>query len=125
MAIASSMDTSNLKIVVLTIGTFGFILSFAAGCGVVVWLAMSELLPSAIRSKGIAICLFGNSMISSILATVFPVVKTAIGYSGLFLVLAGFTVIYFIVARFFLPETKGKTIEEIEEYWVSKYEKKA
>lgn len=125
MAIASMMAVSNLKIVILTIGTFGFILSFAFGCGVVVWLAMSELLPTAIRSKGLAICLFGNSMISSILATIFPVLKDTIGYSGLFLVLAGFTVLYFIVAKFFLPETKGKTIEEIEEYWVEKYEKKA
>lgn len=124
MAIASMMGVSNLKIVILTIGTFGFIMSFAFGCGVVVWLAMSELLPTAIRSKGLAICLFGNSMISSILATIFPVLKDSLGYSGLFFTLAGFTVIYFIVARFFLPETKGKTIEEIEEYWVSKYEKK-
>lgn len=125
MGIASMMSVSNLKIIILTIGTFGFILSFAFGCGVVVWLAMSELLPTSIRSKGLAICLFGNSMISSILATIFPVLKDSIGYSGLFFVLAGFTVLYFIVAKFFLPETKGKTIEEIEEYWVSKYEKKA
>jgi predicted MFS family arabinose efflux permease len=101
---------------------FGFIISFAIGCGVVVWLAMSELLPQAIRSKGLAICLFGNSMLSSILATLFLVIREKIGFSGLFFMLAGCSLIYFIVAAFFLPETKGKTVEEVEEFWIKKYE---
>ncbi len=122
MAFASMMSVSNLKIVVLTIGSFGFIFSFGIGCGVVVWLAMSELLPTKIRSVGLAICLFGNSMLSSILATVFPILKVKIGYSGLFFMLAAFTLIYFIIAVFFLPETKGKSVEEVEEYWMKKYE---
>lgn len=121
LGVISLFPASAFKIIVLTIGMFGFMASFSFGCGVVVWLAMSELLPTAIRSKGLAICLFGNSMVSSILATVFPVIKEHIGYSGLFFMLAGFTIVYFIIAKFFLPETKGKTIEEIEEYWVTKY----
>ncbi|MEI6055998.1 MAG: sugar porter family MFS transporter [Lentisphaerota bacterium] len=124
LSLASILSTSALKITLLTIGMFGFMGCFSFGCGVVVWLAMSELLPTAIRSKGLAICLFANSMVSSILATVFPIIREAIGYAGLFLMLAIFTIIYFVVAKFFLPETKGKTIEEIEEYWVLKYEKR-
>ena len=36
-----------------------------------------------------------------------------------FFVLAGFTVVYFITAAFFLPETKGRTLEEIEQYFKS------
>ena len=122
LGISSLMNVSNFKVVLLSIGMFGFIISFAIGCGVVVWLAMSELLPQAIRSKGLAICLFGNSMLSSILATLFLVIKESIGFSGLFFMLAGFSVVYFIVAAFFLPETKGKTVEEVEEYWVKKFE---
>ena len=109
-----------VKVTLLAVGLYGFTMSFAIGCGVVVWLAMSELLPSNIRSMGLAICLFCNSMISSILANVFPVLTEAIGFSGIFFLLAGCSVIYFIVAAFFLPETKGKTIEEIEEYFRSK-----
>ena len=124
MGVASMMAVSNMKIVLLTIGSFGFIFSFAIGCGVVVWLAMSELLPTKIRSVGLAICLFGNSMLSSILANLFLVIKANMGFSGLFFMLAGFTFIYFIVATFFLPETKGKSVEEVEEYWMKKYEAK-
>ena len=111
---------SIFKTTLLTIGLYGFTISFAIGCGVVVWLAMSELLPSNIRSMGLAICLFCNSMISSILANVFPVLTQSIGMSGIFFMLAGFSVIYFLVAAFVLPETKGKTVEEIEEYFRGK-----
>jgi hypothetical protein len=39
------------------------------------------------------------------------------GYSQMFFLFAGFTVVYFLVAVFFLPETKGKTLEEIEAHF--------
>jgi predicted MFS family arabinose efflux permease len=61
-------------------------------------------------------------MLSSILATLFLVIREQIGFSGLFFMLAGFSLIYFIVAAFLLPETKGKTVEEVEEFWIKKYE---
>jgi MFS transporter, SP family, galactose:H+ symporter len=122
MGVASLMQPSKLTIGLLTLGMFGYIFSYCIGIGVVVWLATSELLPTAIRSKGLAICLFANSMISTILAAVFMIMKAHIGYSGVFFMLAGFTVVYFLIALFFVPETKGKTIEEIEEYFRHKVE---
>ena len=39
------------------------------------------------------------------------------GYAAMFFIFAGCTVVYFITAAFFLPETKGKTLEEIEEHF--------
>jgi uncharacterized membrane protein YobD (UPF0266 family) len=42
----------------------------------------------------------------------------------MFFIFAGCTVIYFITAAFFLPETKGKTLEEIEAYFEGENEKK-
>jgi hypothetical protein len=42
------------------------------------------------------------------------------GYSPMFFLFASFTVAYFLVAVFFLPETKGKTLEEIEAYFEGK-----
>ena len=47
------------------------------------------------------------------------------GYSTMFFFWAGCTVIYFITAAFFLPETKGKTLEEIEEHFEGKKGKAA
>jgi len=92
-----------------------FVAFYAAGPGVVVWLALSELMPTRIRSNGMSIALVINQLVSTTLAVIFLPVASKYGYSAMFFLFAGFTVIYFLTAVFFLPETKGKTLEEIEE----------
>ena len=97
-----------------------FIASFSIGPGVVVWLALSELMPNRIRANGMAIGLFINMMVAYLIADVFLQLVEKWGYASVLFMLAGFAVVYFIAAAFFLPETKGKTLEEIEEFWKSK-----
>lgn len=92
-----------------------FVGFYAVGPGVVVWLALSELMPTRIRSNGMSIALVINQLVSTTLAVIFLPVASKYGYSAMFFLFAGFTVIYFLTALFFLPETKGKTLEEIEE----------
>lgn len=93
---------------------FGFMAFFAVGPGVCVWLALSELMPTRIRSNGMSIALLINQAVSTGIAGLFlPTVATH-GYSTVFFGFAGCTVIYFVTAAFILPETKGKTLEEIE-----------
>ena len=96
---------------------FVFISFFAIGPGVCVWLALSELMPTRIRSNGMSISLFVNTLVSYLIAAIFLPTVGAHGYSTMFFGFAGSTVVYFITAAFFLPETKGKTLEEIEEYF--------
>lgn len=93
---------------------FAFIAFFAIGPGVCVWLALSELMPTRIRSNGMSIALLINQAVSTTIAATFLPTVGKYGYSTMFFVFAGSTVIYFITAAFFLPETKGKTLEEIE-----------
>jgi phage shock protein PspC (stress-responsive transcriptional regulator) len=90
---------------------------FAVGPGVCVWLALSELMPTRIRSNGMSIALVLNQTVSMINAAIFLPTVGKYGYSTMFFAFAGCTVIYFITAAFFLPETKGKTLEEIEEHF--------
>ena len=94
-----------------------FIASFSVGPGVVVWLALSELMPTRIRSTGMGIALLLNQGVATGIAAVFLPTVGNFGYSAMFFFWAACTVIYFITAAFFLPETKGKTLEEIEEYF--------
>ena len=94
--------------------TFCFMAFFAVGPGVCVWLALSELMPTRIRSNGMSIALTLNQAVSTTIAAVFLPTVGKYGYSTMFFVFAGCTVVYFITAAFFLPETKGKTLEEIE-----------
>jgi SP family myo-inositol transporter-like MFS transporter 13 len=95
--------------------TFLFMAFFAAGPGVCVWLALSELMPTRIRSNGMSIALLVNQAVSTGIAATFLPTVGKYGYSTVFFAFAGCTVVYFVTAAFFLPETKGKTLEEIEQ----------
>jgi MFS family permease len=95
--------------------TFCFMAFFAAGPGVCVWLALSELMPTRIRSNGMSIALLVNQAVSTAIAASFLPVVGRHGYSTVFFAFAGCTVVYFVTAAFFLPETKGRTLEEIEQ----------
>jgi MFS transporter, SP family, solute carrier family 2 (myo-inositol transporter), member 13 len=96
---------------------FVFMAFFAIGPGVCVWLALSELMPTRIRSNGMSIALLINQAVSTGIAAVFLPTVGKYGYSTMFWGFAGCTVIYFITAAVFLPETKGKTLEEIEAHF--------
>ena len=114
--VTASMTTG----VISTAFFFMFIAFYAVGPGVCVWLALSELMPTRIRATGMSIAMIINQGVSATIATIFPAWKDAWGFPAVFYTLAGFTVVYFITAAFFLPETKGKTLEEIEKYFTKK-----
>jgi MFS family permease len=101
----------------VAITLFVFMAFFAIGPGVCVWLALSELMPTRIRSNGMSIALLINQAVSTTIAAVFLPTVGKHGYAAMFFGFAACTVIYFITAAVFLPETKGKTLEEIEAHF--------
>jgi len=107
--------SSNGWFVAITL--FIFMAFYAVGPGVCVWLALSELMPTRIRSNGMSIALLLNQAVSTTIAAIFLPTVGKYGYSTMFFGFAACTVIYFITATWFLPETKGKTLEEIEAHF--------
>lgn len=105
-------STQNGWLVALTL--YIFVAFYAVGPGVCVWLALSELMPTRIRSNGMSIALLINQGFSTAIAAIFLPTVGRYGYATMFFAFAACTIIYFITATFFLPETKGKTLEEIE-----------
>lgn len=101
----------------VTICILFFVAFFAVGPGVCVWLALSELMPTRIRSNGMSIALLINQFVSTSIAAVFLPMVGRHGYASMFFFWAGCTVVYFLVATFLLPETKGKTLEQIEAHF--------
>ena len=91
-----------------------FIGGFAIGPGVCVWLAMTELMPLRFRAGGLMVAQFLAMGASYVLAQTFLPWSKAFGNSSVFLTLTIFGLMYFITVTVFLPETKGKSLEEIE-----------
>ncbi len=94
-----------------------FIASYSVGPGVVVWLMLSELMPTRIRAMGMGIALLLNQGISTLIAAVFLPVVGNYGIFAMFFFWAGCTVLYFLTSAVLLPETKGRSLEEIEVYF--------
>lgn len=96
-------------------GIMIFILSYAIGPGVVVWLVISELLPTKVRSIGMAVALFLNSITSTLYASVFLPLINQVGYSGIFLFSSLAALLYCLLTYYVIPETNAKSLEEIEQ----------
>jgi uncharacterized membrane protein len=77
-------------------------------------------MPTRIRSNGMSIALVINQFVSTTIAAIFLPFVGKHGYSSIFFMFGGFTVIYFLVAAFLLPETKNKTLEEIEAHFAAR-----
>jgi sugar porter (SP) family MFS transporter len=98
----------------ILIGILGFVASFAISLGPVMWVLFSELFPNRIR--GIAISFVGliNSAVSFTVQLVFPWELENLGNSTTFLIYGLFAIAGLFLIMRLLPETKGRTLEELE-----------
>jgi MFS family permease len=98
----------------ILIGILGFVASFAISLGPVMWVLFSELFPNRVR--GIAISFVGliNSAVSFTVQLIFPWELETLGNSVTFLIYGAFAIIGLFVVMRILPETKGRSLEELE-----------
>jgi MFS family permease len=96
------------------VGVLGFVASFAVSIGPVMWVLFSELFPNRIR--GIAISFVGliNSAVSFGVQLVFPWELATFGSATTFLIYGLFAAIGLVFVILVLPETKGRSLEELE-----------
>jgi SP family arabinose:H+ symporter-like MFS transporter len=94
-----------------------YVASFAFSYGPIVWVIISEIFPTRIRGLAVSIGSFSLMVTGFFITLTNPVLIENINPSGTFFLYAGLTIpaIWFIWR--FVPETKGKTLEEIEKYW--------
>ncbi|MBP1082693.1 MFS family permease [Bacillus capparidis] len=91
-----------------------FIVFFAFTWGPVLWVMIPELFPMRARGAATGIAALALSIGSLIVAQFFPMVSRAIGIGQVFLIFAAFGIAAFIFVMKFLPETRGRSLEEIE-----------
>jgi MFS transporter, SP family, arabinose:H+ symporter len=98
----------------ILIGILGFVAAFAVSLGPVMWVLFSELFPNNIRGTAISFVGFINSGISFLVQLVFPWELANLGSAGTFLLYGIFALIGLVFILKLLPETKGKSLEELE-----------
>jgi MFS family permease len=99
-------------------GVLGFIACFAFSLGPVMWVLLSELYPNMYRGLAIGFIAFINSFVSWIVQLIFPWELANIGNALSFFIFGVIALIGFFILLRILPETKGKTLEEIEHEFV-------
>lgn len=92
----------------------GYIAFFAFSQGAVIWVILSEMFPNKIRARGAAIGSFSHWIFNFGIALLFPVVSAKIGVGFVFVFFTVATALSLIFYKFALVETKGKSLEEIE-----------
>ncbi len=106
-----SMQVSGWPVLLLIVLA---IACYAMTLAPVTWVILSEIFPNQIRGAAMAIATFALWVGNALLAYFFPIINQAINASGSFWVFAGICIAGLIFVWFRLPETKGKTLEEIE-----------
>ena len=111
-AILEAATTINANLIL--IGILGFIACFAFSLGPVMWVLLSELYPIKYRGLAIGVIAFINSLISSLVQLVFPWELSNLGNALTFFLFGSVAFIGFFILLKILPETKGKSLEELE-----------
>lgn len=113
----------NMNAWLILIGIIGFVASFAISIGPVMWVLFSELFPNTIRGIAISFTGFINSTVSFLVQLVFPWELATIGNAMTFLIYGLFAALGLIFVLIVLPETKNKSLEELEAILVTSKEK--
>ncbi len=94
-----------------------FIASFAFSLGPIVWTMISEIYPNRVRGRAVSLATAANWLAAFLVTQFFLTIVDGIGSAATFFLLAGICVVSYIWIMRNVPETRGKSLEEIEEYW--------
>jgi MFS transporter, SP family, xylose:H+ symportor len=97
----------------------GFIAFFAFSQGAVIWVFLAEIFPNKVRSKGQALGSFTHWIMNAIIALLFPIALTNFGGGNVFMFFSLMMIPFFFFVWKMMPETKGKSLEELERIVVS------
>ena len=104
----------NIQAGLVLIAIIGFVASFAISLGPVMWVLLSEIFPNQYRGMAMSLAGFWNSAVSASVTFIFPWELSHFGSAGTFLGYGLMAAAALIFVLLFIPETKGKTLEELE-----------
>lgn len=110
----------HLNTILILTAILAFVASFAVSIGPVMWVLFSELFPNRVRAVAISFVGFINSVVSFLVQLVFPWELTNIGTTPTFLIYGLFAALGLIFIVFKVPETKGKSLEDLQTVFIKK-----
>jgi len=108
--------------IVTLIALIVYITSFAFSLGPVVWTMINEIYPRQVRGRMVSIATAFNWFAAFVVAQLFLDVTNAIGESGTFWIFAGFCLLAFLWIWRYVPETKDRTLEEIQAMFSKRFD---
>ncbi len=111
MGLCYHNGVKGLPMLLLVLAAIG---SYAMSLAPVAWVVISEIFPNRIRGAAMAVAVSALWIACFILTYTFPILNAKLGSAGTFWLYAAICVLGFIFIKFKLPETKGKTLEQIE-----------
>ena len=117
LGICYFLKVSGIAMVILVVLAIS---CYAMTLGPITWVLLSEIFPNRVRAVAVAFCTFALWMASFILTFTFPMLNAALGTYGTFWIYSGICLIGFIFFLAKLPETKGKSLEELENQLICK-----
>ncbi len=107
------VQSSSIGLIAV-ISLMSYVACFGIGLGPITWLLLSEIYPLSIRGKAMTLAISLNSLANYVVSLVFLDLIGALGISWTFILFAGIGIIALGVIWRYVPETKGKRLEEIE-----------
>lgn len=107
-------SATNINVTLVMTGILLFIVAFHYSLGPILWVLFSEIFPTGVRGVAIPVFAFISSMVSYFVQQFFPWLLNNLGAADVFLFYALSGIVGFVFLYKLLPETKHKTIEEIE-----------
>jgi MFS family permease len=98
-------------------GLIVYVACFAFGLGPVFWLIISEIYPLAVRGAAMSAATVANWVMNLLVAVTFLTLVKLLGHAATFLMYGVLTVVAWFFIYKLVPETKGKSLEQIEESW--------
>jgi len=99
-------------------------LAFMQGCvGPVTWLVVAEIFPQRLRGLGSGISIFFLWIVNAIIGFVFPILLSSVGLAATFFAFVVLGIIGIAFVYKFMPETNGRTLEELEEHFRAQFDK--
>jgi hypothetical protein len=90
---------------------------FSFGMGPAAWLVPSEVFATCIRAKAMSLAGMGNRIAATIMSSTFLSWKNSLTWAGFFLMLSGICIVFLIFLYFYLPETRGHSLEDMSLYF--------